>query len=364
MGKYDVGAEEDEVRKVLAGRASLDDVVQETAAIKAENSIAGMLARIMAGASVDKPPRPAEDPAAQSSLYPAQVSFLEDALNEAYKAPATPVSAGGVGWRDYGPQQIVEFIPPRDLRQRLEVLPQSYLAERKVTERFKLVTSKARGKALLADALADESSSSWPEAHYLGPLHPVIDWVADRAMASLGRNQVFAARGDVDHPTILLLGTLTNRRGQVVASSYLNAEFPNPANSAFCMVTPHESAAAMAAAVGYTATASNPGPVAGTGTLQPLIVHAVRSAAAEMAAVFAAAQDAITERVEEWSRRVTDWTAEADALIQRSALRQRRVSIQEEQAIAARMVPERQLVRPLLVVVPQDHPVAGAAEEE
>ena len=78
-----------------------------------------------------------------------------------------------------------------------------------------------------------------------------------------------------------------------------------------------------------------------------------------MAAVFAAAQDAITGRVEEWSRRVADWTEEADALIQRSELRKRRVSVEEEKAIAARMVPERQLVRPLLVVVPQDHPVAG-----
>jgi len=47
-----------------------------------------------------------------------------------------------------------------------------------VTQGFKLVTSKERGKALLADALTDESDSSWPEAHYLGPLHPVIDWAA------------------------------------------------------------------------------------------------------------------------------------------------------------------------------------------
>jgi hypothetical protein len=288
---------------------------------------------------------------------------MEDALNEAYKTPSAPAAGGGVGWRDYGPQQIVELVPPPDLRQRLEVLPQSYLAERKVVERFKLVTSKARGKALLAAALSDESDSSWPEAHYLGPLHPVIDWAADRAMASLGRNQVFAARGDVEHPTILLLGTLTNRRGQVVASSYLTAEFPNPGNPAFCIVTPHESATAMADAVGYTATASNPGPVAEAGALRPLIAQAARSAAAEMAAVFAAAQDAITGRVEEWSRRVTDWTIEADALIQRSQLRQRRVSVQEEQAIAARMVPERQLIRPLLIAVPQDHPVAGSGEE-
>ena len=49
------------------------------------------------------------------------------------------------------------------------------------------------------------------------------------AKASLGRNQVFAVRGNVDSPTVLLLGTLTNRRGQIVASSYLTAEFPKPA---------------------------------------------------------------------------------------------------------------------------------------
>ena len=339
--------------------------MRDTQAVKAEDSVAGMLARIMAGAAS---PGPATDDAStgagvSSSLYPSQVAFLRDALEEAYKTPAAPVAAGGVDWRDYGPQQIVELVPPADLRQRLEVLPQTYLAERKVAERFKLVTSKARGKALLADALTDESESSWPEAHYLGPLHPIIDWAADRAMASLGRNQVFAARGDVEHPTILLLGTLTNRRGQVVASSYLTAEFPNPGNPAFCMVTPHESATAMTAAVGYAESLSNPGAVAGTDTLRPLIAHAVRSAAAEMAAVFAAAQDAITGRVEEWSRRVTDWTEEAAALIQRSDLRQRRVSVEEEKSIAARMVPERQLVRPLLVVVPQDHPVAGPIAE-
>jgi ERCC4-related helicase len=354
MGKYDVEAEEDEIRKVLAGKVSLDEVVQDTQAIKNHNSIAGLLVRIMATATASKTPGPRGDGAA-ASLYPSQVAFLRDALDEAYQTPAAPVAAGGVGWRDYGPQQIVELIPPPDLRQRLEVLPQTYLAERKVAEHFKLVTSKARGKALLADALTDESDSSWPEAHYLGPLHPVIDWAADRAMASLGRNQVFAVRGAVDNPTVLLLGTLTNQRGQIVASSYLTAEFPNPANLSFCLIATYESATELAEAVGYSATASNPGPVAGLDALQPLIANAVSRAAAEMTVVFAAAQDAIIERVTEWSRRATDWTEEADTLFRRSELlRQRRVSVAEEQKIAARMVPERQLVRPLLVVVPEE----------
>ena len=114
-------------------------------------------------------------------------------------------------------------------------------------------------------------------SHYLGPLHPVIDWAADRAMASLGRNQVFAVRGAVENPTILLLGTLTNRRGQIVASSYLTAEFPNPANPSFCLVTTYESATELAEAVGYAEKTSNlrPGPLP-----RPLLLRRPRCSSA------------------------------------------------------------------------------------
>jgi len=360
MGKYDVGQEEEEIRKVLAGEVTLDDVVEDVSDVAADTSIAGLLARIMATASAHA--APAEEPTPSLSLYEDEVTFLREALAEAYLTPGAPTAEGGLEWREYGQQSIVDFVPPADLRQRLDVLPQTYLVERKVMEKFKLVTSTVRGKALLADALADETGSSWPEAHYLGPLHPVIEWAADRAMASLGRNQVFAVRGSVDHPTFLLLGTLTNRRGHVVASAYLTAEFPNPGNPAFCPITAHESAAAMAEYAGYTGTASNPGPVGGIDGLQPLIAAAVKAATSEMSALFAAAEDAVKLRVKEWSRRAADWTHEADALIQRADLKQRRISIEDEQAIAARMAPERQLVRPLLAVVPLDHPVAGSQE--
>ncbi len=276
--------------------------------------------------------------------------------------PSAPVAARGLAWTEHPPQSIVTFVPPKDLQQRLEVLPQSYLADRRVTTEFKLVTSPQRGAQLLKDALADASGSSWPEAHYLGPLHPVTEWAADRALASLARNQVFAVRGTVDHPTVLLLGTLTNRRGQVVASAYLAAEFPNPANPGFCPVTPYGTASELADAVGLTAKVNNPGPVAGAATLQPLVAAAVSAARDEMTMTFAAAEEAVAQRVQDWSERVNRWTEAADALIQRSAIRQRRVSVEEERALAAGMAPDRQLVRPLLLVLPADHPVATSGE--
>ncbi len=118
------------------------------------------------------------------------------------------------GWREYPSEQIVELTPPSDLRARLAVLPQSYLADREVTQRLKLATSTVKGQALLEAALRDDTSSSWPAAHYLGPLHPVLDWAGERVLVALGRGEIFAVPGAVDVPNVLLLGTLTNRAVQ------------------------------------------------------------------------------------------------------------------------------------------------------
>jgi hypothetical protein len=127
------------------------------------------------------------------------------------------------------------------------------------------------------------------------------------------------------------------------------------------MVTAHESATVMTAHAGLTGAASNPGPVSGAAGLQPLVTSAVRQAAIEMTALFAAAENSISERIDGFSRRAAAWTASAGELTQRSDLRQRRTSVEDEAAIAARMRPERQLVRPLLIVVPTGHPVAGSS---
>ena len=114
----------------------------------------------------------------------------------------------------------------QDLRQRLEVLPQSYLQRAQGHRGLKLATTLARGNQALVDARGPESTSLWPEAHYLAPLHPILDWAADRALASLGRNEVFAVGGEVDEAYLLLHGTLTNRRGQVVSSTFVVVHVP------------------------------------------------------------------------------------------------------------------------------------------
>ncbi|MEV7989042.1 helicase-related protein [Micromonospora sp. NPDC085948] len=352
MGRYDVKGEEDAIRAVLAGQRDLDDVVRTPDEVLAGDDLSAMFFGIV-DADDEEAPLPETTEAAGSGLYPDEVSYLEEALHAAFVDPTGPPSNNGVAWRRNTAFGTAELTPPPDLVQRLDVLPQSYLADRRVTDRLVLATTLARGKDRLEQALRDDTGSSWPDAHYLSPLHPVLDWASDRALAGLGRNQVFAVRSDVDDPTVLLLGTLTNRRGQVVSAAWLTVEFPVPETLSFAPVTPHPSAAAALAALGFDTTRANPGPVPGADALGRFIAPAVQHARAQMRDLFAAAEKDVAHRVEQWSHRLAQWQDEADALIQRRDLKQRRVSIAQEQRLVADMNPDRQLVRPLLVVVPQ-----------
>lgn len=351
MGRFDVKDEEEAIRAVLAGQKKLDDVVRTVDEVLDGDDLSAMFFGLGDEDEADDG-GPQVATTTGSGLYADDVSYLDEALHAAFIDPTAPLSNNGVCWRRDPAFGTAELTPPPDLVQRLEVLPQSYLADRRVTEKLVLATTTARGKERLADALRDENGSSWPDAHYLSPLHPVLDWASDRALAGLGRNEVFAVRGEVNSPTVLLLGTLANRRGQVVSAMWLTIEFPTPADPGFALVEVHESAAEALAALGWNAPLANPGPVAGTPTLQALIAPAVRKARGQMRETFAAAEKDVHRRVEEWSRRLAQWEHDAKALIQRGDLKQRRVGVEQERAMVDEMSPDRQLVRPLLVVVP------------
>jgi superfamily II DNA or RNA helicase len=353
MGHYDVKSEEDDIRAVLAGTKDLDDVVRPVTDVAAGEDLTALFAQLFdtPTTTTPEPTRP-ETAETGPTLYPDDVSYLEDALRQAFIDPTAPRAKGGVGWRrdiDFG---TAELLPPPDLVQRFDVLPQRYLTERKVTEKLVLATTPARGKDRLAAALRDAAKLSWPDAHYLAPLHPVLDWAADRALAALGRNEVFAVRGAVDAPTVLLVGTLTNKRGQVVAVAWLTAQYPDQNDSSFALIAPHASVRDALVELGWDQDRTNPGPVDVT-NLKTLVKPAVQQAKRHLGTLFDAAAKDVASRVEQWSTRLDHWDDEAEALIQRSDLKRRRATVDQERAMVAAMAPDRQLVRPLLIVVPE-----------
>ena len=359
MGKYDVKAEEDAIREVLAGRQELDDVVRSVDEVATGDGIDAMLARLFAHGSSDAGGQaPEAVDGAGDAVYSDPVAFLRDALTMVFKTPGAEPRAGGVSWREHPEHAIVEFVPSKDLQQRLAALPQSYLRERKVAEGLRLATSPMRGKQALADARSAESYSLWPESHYLSPLHPALDWAADRALASLGRNEVFAVSAPAattdEGPALLLHGTLTNARGQVVASTYIVARYPEPDDPTFTLPQPFGSLREALEALGLLGEDQiNTGALAGMEErLGAYIAPGVEVATAMLDQLFEAAATAVDERVDRWVTRVSAWEHDAGRLIQRQDLQQRRKIVADERGVASSMRPDQRTVRPLLLVVP------------
>jgi superfamily II DNA or RNA helicase len=354
MGKHSVTEEENVIRDVLAKGSDLDVAVRTADEVAEGDDLDAFFAQFDAG---DETP-PALPASPRQSLYPDDLTFVDEALHAAFHdVPHAPPEQGGVGWTVNKAHGIAELTPPKDLRQRLGQLPQNYLQHGRVLERLKLATTAAVGNAQLRIAREGRgiNNTTWPEAHYLGPLHPVLDWASDRALTALGRNQVFVIRGDVDAPTVLLMGTLTNKRGQLISRVFSTAMFPNPSNPEFCMVEALEELTFLTTDTALKAGSSNPGPVADVERYRALIPVAVENAQREMRWVLDAQEKATTERLSQWRKRAEGWHAGAERLelwgAQKSRVGKLGRRIHEEQRLADLLAPTQQLVRPLLVIV-------------
>lgn len=354
MGKHSVTEEENVIRDVLAKGTNIDDAVRTAEQVADGDDLDALFAQFDA---VDDAPAPLP-PAPRQSLYPDDLTFLNEALHAAFHdVPHALPNNGGVGWKVSVAHGIAELTPPKDLRQRLGQLPQNYLLHGRVLERLKLATTTAVGEAQLGAAREGKgvNNTTWPEAHYLGPLHPVLDWASDRALAALGRNQVFAIRGDVDAPTVLLMGTLTNKRGQLISRVFSTATFPNPANPSFCVVEPLEDLGFLTTDTGLKPGSPNPGPINDAEGYRTLIPVAVDHAHREMRRVLDAQEQATTQRLKAWRQRADRWHDDAQRLeafgAQRSKVTKLGQRITEEQQLADLLAPTQQLVRPLLVIV-------------
>ncbi|MBW3068060.1 DEAD/DEAH box helicase [Actinomyces sp. 594] len=417
MGLYSGEKEEQAIREALQRGADIEQVVPDADAALELDPMAALFASLTgtdqarSGAAGDPPaadappvlPAPDDDaapapspapPAARpavaggtspsaraaaplptSTLYDSQVDYLRQALTELYERPEEAehgqTGGGGVSWREHE-DHVVELVPPAGLRARLAVLPQSYLKDRHVQEHLLLATSQRKGKALLAQALRDSSDSSWPEAHYLGPLHPVLDWAGDRVLARLGRSSVFAVHGEVESPTVLLLGTLTNLAGRTISLVSVSAAFPfldlgaararlqeGRGLEAVPIGQVHDSPAAMFAAAGVERELTNAGGTPDTALLGALIAPAVDTAEKQMALTVQAAREQAHARVAAWAQRADSWDDDAGRLIQNRQLRSQRQTVAAEQELMRQQLPAHTLVRPLLVVVP--HGFGGGA---
>lgn len=83
--------------------------------------------------------------------------------------------------------EMLAFRPPDDLVQRLSVLPPAYLKKHDVTERMRVTFNRELAQRKLDEAR--QTKTLWPEIAYLSDLHPMIDWLTDKVLLRVPRQQ-------------------------------------------------------------------------------------------------------------------------------------------------------------------------------
>ncbi|WP_371534989.1 DEAD/DEAH box helicase [Streptomyces sp. NBC_00466] len=140
-----------------------------------------------------------------------RLQYVRTGLKELAKLEALHLNATFTG-------TDLSFDTPEDLADRLDVLPPGYLRDQNIARRMKLTFSREDAADSLKRAREDSNSSSlWPDAHYVGELHPVVEWITDKVLVQLGRQQAQVLQIDPERastPVVLTQGVWSNAEGR------------------------------------------------------------------------------------------------------------------------------------------------------
>ncbi|WP_231954462.1 DEAD/DEAH box helicase [Actinoplanes derwentensis] len=187
------------VQDLLAGKT----IEQSLEAVEERDVLADLL-----GGMGDAPRNPTPAKATIPTLFESTEAFVDQALTEVFDAAEDTIGLR----RESG---LLSFDVPPDLTSRLSDLPRSYLAaqrtERGLRLRVTFDRDLAQTKLVQARRL---SKTAWPDVTFVSDVHPMVEWLADKVLLRLGRQQAPVLIADVHEPTYLVQGVYCNRLGQ------------------------------------------------------------------------------------------------------------------------------------------------------
>ncbi|MEU0335817.1 DEAD/DEAH box helicase [Streptomyces sp. NPDC006193] len=141
-------------------------------------------------------------------LFASAREFLDEALREVY-----PDAHDRLDLSVDPETGLLSFVPPPDLVHRLKALPPDYVREQGLRDRLKVTFNRRLAEHSLQRARAS-ATSSWPDISLLTDLHPVMEWLTDKVLVRLDRQEAPVLTADVPQPTYLVQGIYSNALGR------------------------------------------------------------------------------------------------------------------------------------------------------
>ena len=141
-------------------------------------------------------------------MFTSTEAFAREALD--FACPTLHVDDDG---------EMLAFKPPDDLVQRLAVLPPNYLKKHNVAERMKVTFDRQLAQRKLDEAR--KTKTLWPDIAYLSDLHPMIEWLTDKVLLRITRQQAPVLIANVDEPVFLIQGVYSNALGQPTVVAWM-----------------------------------------------------------------------------------------------------------------------------------------------
>ncbi|MFC5953569.1 SNF2-related protein [Streptomyces pratens] len=202
----------------------------------------------------------------------------------------------------------LSFDTPEDLADRLDVLPAGYLRDHGITRRMNLTFSREDAADSLKRAREGaDSPSLWPDAHYVGELHPVLEWITDKVLVQLGRQQapvIQVDRTQVPEPVFLVQGVWSNGEGRPTVVAWMavdRLEGPEEDHRVRELTRP------LLAALGLSPTMPDHFAQGDPAALRRYVPAAVAAARREMDRRRAEAEEHIDRPLWEYEARVGHW---------------------------------------------------------
>ena len=156
------------------------------------------------------------------SLFPNLWSYVSRALDAmAEKAASTEP----IQFKAYDEQERLELTPPADLLRRYERLPRECRPDRQ----RQLVLSGRPQELELELKRSRRRQQQSLELDYLWPLHPLVEWLVDRGLATFARHQapVLQLTGGLEPAEVVMVlqGTIPNRSGHPVIQDWVGVRF-------------------------------------------------------------------------------------------------------------------------------------------